>query len=416
MEAKKEKFIQWHPAFCAAMELTFQEDADKLVFEREKPLNTRPLTVDLLVLKKPKGAVLKNHIGRFFRENNILEYKSPDSDLSMAVFYKAMAYACLYVAYGFDAAPVSPGMVEEMPPRGELRRNQRSGKIPPQKGTQAEPILPEGSGEMSLQKNGTRAESVFSQRSGKIPPQNGTKAEPMLPGRSGKMPQHKDESNAKPVPPGSVTVTLVRMGKPVQLMKQLRAQGRTLENPWPGIYYVSADALQIPIQIIVTKDLGEEDGLWLKAIQNDLSKETAAELVRRWGSAGSEHEEQLMDAVMYVSMMANKEAYFTKEVGDVSPGFYAFIKPEIDKAVNRQMEEIRQQMEETQKQIALEQQARIQAEQTAKQAEQTAKQAAKQAAKQEAAANIRNLQNWLLSQKISRTKAEALKEAKLILG
>lgn len=47
--------IQWHPAFCSAMELILKEDRDHLEFIREYNLNTKPLEVDLLVIKKPAG-------------------------------------------------------------------------------------------------------------------------------------------------------------------------------------------------------------------------------------------------------------------------------------------------------------------------------------------------------------------------
>lgn len=38
----------------------------------------------------------KNEIGRMFRKNNLLEYKSPDDALNYDVFLKGIAYAYLY--------------------------------------------------------------------------------------------------------------------------------------------------------------------------------------------------------------------------------------------------------------------------------------------------------------------------------
>ena len=43
---------QWHSAFCSAMELVLQDDREYLDFIREYNLNTKPLEVDLLVIKK----------------------------------------------------------------------------------------------------------------------------------------------------------------------------------------------------------------------------------------------------------------------------------------------------------------------------------------------------------------------------
>ena len=87
---------QWHPAFCAAIELEFREDNDILFYEREHNLSKKPLEMDLLVIKKDLNRVLKNEIGDFFRGHNILEYKSPGDELGIDDFYKVFGYACIY--------------------------------------------------------------------------------------------------------------------------------------------------------------------------------------------------------------------------------------------------------------------------------------------------------------------------------
>ena len=51
---KESKLTQWHPAFCSAIELTFLDNADKLMFYRENVLNTQPIKIDLVVVKKIK--------------------------------------------------------------------------------------------------------------------------------------------------------------------------------------------------------------------------------------------------------------------------------------------------------------------------------------------------------------------------
>ena len=99
MEANEKK-IQWHPAFCSAMELIFAEDKPHLQFTREHVLNSKPLLVDLLVVKKPAEYQTKDSIGNIFRGHNIMEYKSPDDKLNIDTFYKVIAYACLYKASG----------------------------------------------------------------------------------------------------------------------------------------------------------------------------------------------------------------------------------------------------------------------------------------------------------------------------
>ena len=91
--------IQWHPGFTAAMHLELSEYKDKLVFEKEYNLNTKPLEIDLLIIKKESDAHISNEIGRFFKGHNILEYKSPEDHLNIDSFFKTTAYACLYKSY-----------------------------------------------------------------------------------------------------------------------------------------------------------------------------------------------------------------------------------------------------------------------------------------------------------------------------
>lgn len=88
--------IQWHPGFVAAMDLELREYRKDLVFEKEYNLNTKPLEIDLLIIKKEASVHISNDIGDFFRGHNILEYKSPGDHLDIDVFYKTLAYATLY--------------------------------------------------------------------------------------------------------------------------------------------------------------------------------------------------------------------------------------------------------------------------------------------------------------------------------
>ena len=67
----KDTKIQWHPGFVAAMNLEFVRNRDELIFEKEYNLNTKPLEIDLLVVKKETSVQLANEIGSFFKGHNI---------------------------------------------------------------------------------------------------------------------------------------------------------------------------------------------------------------------------------------------------------------------------------------------------------------------------------------------------------
>ena len=99
--------IQWHPGFVAAMNLEFKENRDDLIFEKEYNLNTKPLETDLLIIKKNPAARLVNEIGKFFRGHNIMEYKSPEDELNINIFYKVQGYACIYKAAGTASAGIN---------------------------------------------------------------------------------------------------------------------------------------------------------------------------------------------------------------------------------------------------------------------------------------------------------------------
>ena len=95
-----DKKIQWHPGFAAAIDLELSAYRQDLIYEREYNLNTKPLAIDLLVIKKNAEVQIENEIGAQFLGYNILEYKSPDDKLDIDTFYKTSAYACLYKSYG----------------------------------------------------------------------------------------------------------------------------------------------------------------------------------------------------------------------------------------------------------------------------------------------------------------------------
>lgn len=119
----KDTKIQWHPGFVAAMNLELSQNRDDLIFEKEHNLNTKPLEIDLLIIRKDSSVHIANEIGSFFRGHNIIEYKSPEDHLDIDVFYKVGAYASLYKSYGKilderKADDITVSIVRERKPEG----------------------------------------------------------------------------------------------------------------------------------------------------------------------------------------------------------------------------------------------------------------------------------------------------------
>ena len=82
--------LQWHPAFFADIQIELQEDADSLIFENEHQLGTKPMEIDVLVIKKEDGKMIHKNIGRIFRKHNIIEYMTFIKFMGMPVFIKLM--------------------------------------------------------------------------------------------------------------------------------------------------------------------------------------------------------------------------------------------------------------------------------------------------------------------------------------
>ena len=106
-----EQMLQWHPAFFAGIKIEFCEEENKMNFESEHQLGTKPMQIDVLIIKKNTNEPLEKNIGRIFRKHNIVEYKSPIDYLSIDDFYKVYGYACFYKA---DVTQVDSIQVNEI--------------------------------------------------------------------------------------------------------------------------------------------------------------------------------------------------------------------------------------------------------------------------------------------------------------
>ena len=250
--------IQWHPGFVAAINLELAENRDDLIYEKEYNLNTKPLEIDLLVIKKDKDVQIANEIGRMFKGHNILEYRSPEDRMDIDSFYKAGAYASLYKAYG---------------------------------------------------------ETV-------------------------------DERKAD-----DITVSLVREAKPDGLFRYFREHKVGVSNPYPGIYYV-LDGVLFFTQVIVTRELDGKTHGWLKSLSDKLKKQEMEALLNRARSLSGKLDRELADAVLEVSVKANRE--IVEELkGDeaMCQALLEIMEPEIKQIVRQATEKERREREEAVRQV-----------------------------------------------------------------
>ena len=110
---------QYHPPICASLELEFRENKNDIVCEIEHQLNTKPNSIDFLVVKKNANVVMKSGLGAIFKRYNIIEYKSPRDSLGEKVYFRTMGYANLLIAYekdNFDMNEVTVTFVRRAKP------------------------------------------------------------------------------------------------------------------------------------------------------------------------------------------------------------------------------------------------------------------------------------------------------------
>ena len=74
------------------MKLELIENKGDMDYENEYNLNSKPIQIDLLVIKKSKEKKKKNEIGKIFRGHNIMEYKSPQDSMNVDTFIKDRIY------------------------------------------------------------------------------------------------------------------------------------------------------------------------------------------------------------------------------------------------------------------------------------------------------------------------------------
>ncbi|GMO43378.1 MAG: hypothetical protein Ta2B_23920 [Termitinemataceae bacterium] len=93
-----EEKLNWHSAFYDAIRLELEPYLDVLEFSFEHELNTDPLRIDAIIIKKEKAVTIKKNIAEIFDVYNIVEFKSPEDYLAVNDFHKAMSYTHLYCA------------------------------------------------------------------------------------------------------------------------------------------------------------------------------------------------------------------------------------------------------------------------------------------------------------------------------
>ena len=120
--------------------------------------------------------------------------------------------------------------------------------------------------------------------------------------------QHVDQIRAE-----DILVTLVRAHKPVKLLEWLE-ESYSVNQEYSGIYYAEKAGF-FSVQLIISEELPEGEAVWLQSLTDRLEKQQAEKVLAKLEETlYGEYERTLIEAILKVSMTANKELY--KKVGE----------------------------------------------------------------------------------------------------
>ncbi len=79
-----------------------------------------------------------------------------------------------------------------------------------------------------------------------------------------------------------VTISLLREAKPRELFNYFKTNNVKVEMPYKGIYYIQGIS-PFPAQVIVIKELGQEEHMWIKALTDKMKKTDLENLIEKSG-------------------------------------------------------------------------------------------------------------------------------------
>ena len=101
----------WHSWMDTLLHIMLHRYYPDVDIIREFVLGSQPQRADFIVLKEKSVIDLELKIFAVFRKHNIVEFKSPDDELSIEVLWKTVSYTGSYIDYMKDKDPVSDNEV-----------------------------------------------------------------------------------------------------------------------------------------------------------------------------------------------------------------------------------------------------------------------------------------------------------------
>ena len=113
------------------------------------------------------------------------------------------------------------------------------------------------------------------------------------------------------IPADELTISIFRESYPREMFEAMKNLGLEIKERYPGIYYISGKQALFDTQIVVTKQLDREAHRTLRVLSKHVKEEDVRAFVEEAAQISEPGDRNNVDAVLQVSVSANKEIYET---------------------------------------------------------------------------------------------------------
>ena len=111
------------------------------------------------------------------------------------------------------------------------------------------------------------------------------------------------------IPANELTISIFRESYPRELFEAMKNLGLEIKERYPGIYYISGKQALFDTQIVVTKQLDKGIHHILHVLSKNVKEEDVRAFVEKAAQISEPGDRNNVDAVLQVSVSANKEIY-----------------------------------------------------------------------------------------------------------
>lgn len=111
------------------------------------------------------------------------------------------------------------------------------------------------------------------------------------------------------IPADELTISIFRESYPREMFKSMKNLGLEIKERYPGIYYISGKQALFDTQIVVTKQLANETHRTLRVLSKHATEEDVRAFIKNATKISEPGDRNNVDAVLQVSVSANKEIY-----------------------------------------------------------------------------------------------------------